>query len=189
MRNELPRKDNRLSISNASAWFDEVIKPLEPSLRSWLVRQFSLGAGLDDVVQESYMRILKAREKRLITHPKTYLYRIARNAALDFLRDSRIRLADPLDEREEEIALSEERAPNDIAEHNQEIGLLKEAIRSLPKRCREIFILRKVDDLSYKEIAARLNISERTISAQMNIGLRKCAEYIERKSDKARPIK
>ncbi len=189
MRNELPRKDNRLSISNAGVWFNEVIKPLEPSLRLWLERQFPLGAGLDDVLQESYMRILKAHEKRLITYPKSYLYQTARNIACDFLRDSHIRLADPLNESEEDLALNEDQAPNEIAERNQEMELLKEAIRSLPKRCREIFILRKVEDLSYKEIAARLNISERTISAQMNIGLRKCAEYIERKSDKIRPIK
>lgn len=186
MRNELNSKDVRMSNSNSNVWFNEVIKPMEPSLRSWLIRQFPIGSGVDDVLQESYIRILKAREKRAISYPKSYLYRTARNVAYDFLQDSNVTLTDPLDESHGEGILADSKMPNEIAAHNQEVKLLKEAIGSLPKKCREIFTLRKVYDLSYKEIAARLNISERTISAQMNIGLRKCAKFIERKSGESR---
>jgi RNA polymerase sigma-70 factor (ECF subfamily) len=54
------------------------------------------------------------------------------------------------------------------------------AIQSLPERCREVMTLRKVYGLPQKEIAARLGISECTVSAQLTIGVRKCTESFAR---------
>lgn len=172
-----------MNKSNASLWFDEEIKPLEPSLRSWLNRQFQADTHVEDILQESYFRVLKAREKRVISYPKAYLYRTAHNVACDFLKDARVNCTDALEDTQVVDILVQPETTHEIIQRNHDISLLEDAIKALPKKCREIFTLRKVYDLSYKEIAAQLKISERTISAQMNIALRKCAAFIERNSD------
>ena len=69
---------------------------------------------------------------------------------------------------------------------NQELEFLTQAIQSLPDRCRQIFTLRKIYNLSQAEIATRLGISEFTVSAQLTIGVHKCTEFFARHRREAR---
>ena len=48
-----------------------------------------------------------------------------------------------------------------------------QAVLELPRRCREVFLLSRVDGLRYKEIADRMNISQNTVECQMTIALQK----------------
>ena len=57
---------------------------------------------------------------------------------------------------------------------------MTKAIQSLPDRCRQVFTLRKVYGLSQKEVARELGISEKTVSAQIAIGMRKCTSFVAR---------
>lgn len=56
---------------------------------------------------------------------------------------------------------------------------LQEAIDSLPERCREVFLLSKVEGLKNREIAERLNISEKTVERHMSIALSKLREDLD----------
>jgi RNA polymerase sigma factor (sigma-70 family) len=49
---------------------------------------------------------------------------------------------------------------------------------ALPQRCRQVFTLRKLYGLSHREIAAQLAISERTVEAQIDKAMRRCAAYL-----------
>ncbi|HEY5500096.1 MAG TPA: sigma-70 family RNA polymerase sigma factor, partial [Bacteroidales bacterium] len=61
---------------------------------------------------------------------------------------------------------------NALTEENID-KIINEAIDSLPNRCREIFIMSRMDLLKYREIAAQLNISINTVENQMSIALHK----------------
>ena len=61
------------------------------------------------------------------------------------------------------------------------VEILNQAILALPKRCRQIFILRKLENLSHKEISQRMGISVHTVESQLTKGLKKCQKYFERK--------
>ena len=63
--------------------------------------------------------------------------------------------------------------------------LLQAAVESLPEKCREIFILSREEQLSYKEIAQVKEISVKTVENQMGIALKKIREYIASHSDEA----
>jgi RNA polymerase sigma-70 factor (ECF subfamily) len=63
---------------------------------------------------------------------------------------------------------------------HENLEILTRAIQSLPDRCRQIFTLRKVYGLSQAEIAEKLNLSPRTVNAQISIGVNKCAEFVGR---------
>ena len=62
----------------------------------------------------------------------------------------------------------------------EELEILTQAIQSLPDRCRQIFTLRKVYGMSQAAIAEKLEISTRTVNAQLSIGINKCAEFVGR---------
>jgi RNA polymerase sigma-70 factor (ECF subfamily) len=71
--------------------------------------------------------------------------------------------------------------PETVA-RNQELALLTEAIQSLPDRCRQIFTLRSVYGMTQREIAEKLGISDRTVAAQLTIGVEKCTEFMLRRT-------
>ena len=69
----------------------------------------------------------------------------------------------------------------DIVCSREEIALLVEAIDTLPSRCREIIILRKLKGLPQAAIAEKLQISEHTVEVQVMRGMKRCDEYLHRR--------
>ncbi|QYM80446.1 sigma-70 family RNA polymerase sigma factor [Horticoccus luteus] len=167
--------------SEQSRWLAEHVQPHEPMLRAWLQSRFGAGSDVDDIVQEAYMRLWRARQNGKVSAPKAFFFAIARNIALDLARHEQIARMDSLAEIDcLSVSDGSEAIPESVA-RNQELALLTEAIQSLPERCREVFTLRKLYGLSQKEIATRLGISEHTVSAQLTIGLHKCTEFLSRR--------
>jgi len=72
--------------SKHARWFAEEVQPHESSLRSYLRHTFPSLSDVDDVVQESHARLLRAHDAGRITYAKAFLFTTARNAALDFFR-------------------------------------------------------------------------------------------------------
>lgn len=163
-----------------SCWFQQHVQPHEPMLRAWLQSRFSDDGDIDDIVQETYVRILRARGRGDVESPKAFLFAVARNLALDRLRHRRVARTESLVENEALSVLEESDGIPETIARNQELEILTEAIQSLPDRCRRIFTLRKVYGLSQAEIAQRLGLSTNTVSAQLTIGVRKCMEFMLR---------
>lgn len=139
-----------------------------------------MGVEIDDILQEAYVRVLNAHASGRLDSPKAFLFATARNLAMDHFRRQRHRADNSLAGNDMLSVLDEYEDVSETVARNQELGLLTEAIQSLPDRCRQVFTLRKIYGLSQKEIAERLNISEHTVSAQLTIGLQKCTQYFSR---------
>lgn len=75
---------------NTARWFEEKVFPHEPQLRAFLHRQFPTLRDTDDLVQEVYLKIRRARRSDQIRSVKSYLFGIARNAALSLFRRKRV---------------------------------------------------------------------------------------------------
>jgi RNA polymerase sigma-70 factor (ECF subfamily) len=157
-------------------WFAEDVHPHDASLRAFLRGRFPAVRDVDDVVQESYLRIWKARALHPIDSAKAFLFRVARNLALDTLRRGRHSPIDGVTDLAALFVIDERPDAAAAAARQQEIDLLVDAIDALPARCREIFILRKLQGVSQKDIAARLGLSEQTVQVQAARGLRRVAE-------------
>ncbi|MGD1030852.1 MAG: sigma-70 family RNA polymerase sigma factor [Opitutaceae bacterium] len=164
--------------SERSRWFSEEIEPHDSSLRAYLHSRFPSLTDVDDIMQDSYIKVLQAAKRRPLFRAKAYLFATVRNAALGLLRRPRIFSEKPVTDI---AALSVSEEGVDVAERvstNQEIAILLDAIDALPLRCREIFILRKLQGVPQKEIAARLGISEQTVQVQIARGAKKCARFL-----------
>lgn len=164
----------------SARWFAAEVQPHAPGLRAYLCGQFPSLPDVDDVVQESLVRVVRAREKGRVDSPRALLFATARNLALDIVRRQRVIAFEPITEvTDSSVFLSGGAIPESVS-RNEEIDLLTQAIQSLPDRCRQVFTLRVAYGLSQREIAMRLGISENTVEKQMGKGIRRCTEFFAR---------
>lgn len=173
--------------SEQARWFAEHVLRHEPTLRAWLHSRFSLQVVLDDIVQETYLRVWRAHLAGELHAPKAFLFATARNLALDHLRRHHVSRTRPLVESDLSNVLDEQGDIPEAVARNQEFALLTEAIQTLPDRCRQIFTLRTVYGFTQRAIAEKLGISDRTVAAQLTIGVAKCSEFMLRRYEGRRP--
>ncbi len=164
--------------SNQAHWFTEEVHPYHAQLKSYLRGSFPSIRDVDDVVQESYLRVWKRQLLRPLTCARSFLYTVARNLAIDTLRREAISPVEKIPDLESLRVAASQPSPDEAACTNDELDLLLDAIESLPPRCREVVILRKIHGLSPPEIADRLGISEGTVHLHGAKGVRRCEEFL-----------
>ncbi|HEY8509078.1 MAG TPA: sigma-70 family RNA polymerase sigma factor [Steroidobacteraceae bacterium] len=130
-----------------------------------LVRSRSVA---EEIVQETWLRAYLHREQVDVRAP--YLFSIARNLAFKARRHDRVVDAFAVRDAYSAELYGTCASAEDAAIADERLQILEEAIRSLPPQCRAVFTLRMFQDRSYKEIAAQLNISARTVEKHVALG-------------------
>lgn len=166
------------SDSETARWFVQEVQPHESSLRGYLLSMGAV-ADVDDLVQETYLRLVRARARRSIRSTRGLLFAIARNAALDLFRRRAVAKTDAITEIDESCVLNEAPGVPEMVAGREDSDLLAAAIRALPERCRQVLVLRKFEQLSHKEIAERLGIAPHTVEVQIKKAIRRCEEFFE----------
>jgi len=165
--------------SENTRWFAEEVQPHESSLRSYLRAVFPSLPDIDDIVQESYARLIRAHEGGRIGYAKAILFTTARNAAIDFFRRRKVVCIQGVADLSTLSVIEDKPDASESANKQEELQMLSAAVRDLPERCRQVLTLRLLYAISHKEIATRLGISEHTVKAQLAKGMRRCADYFE----------
>lgn len=124
-----------------------------------------------DIVDEVFIRFWNNRATiPQIDNLLVYLYKATKNAGLNYLSRTAFRnMHEAFDEIE--IELKDERDPESLLMNKELQALIWEAVASLPPRCKMIFKLVREDGLKYKEVAEVLNLSVKTVDAQMVIAV------------------
>jgi RNA polymerase sigma-70 factor (family 1) len=108
---------------------------------------------------------------------KAYLFKAAYHTSLNYLNETRRKKAISLEDIDVDLGVDHICPETDLI--NKELkGIIEQAIDSLPPRCKLIYQMAKVEQMKYKEIAALLNISVKTIDHQLTIAVRKIGEVI-----------
>ena len=129
-----------------------------------------------DIVLEVFLKIWENRTKIESLNLEAFLFRLVRNSCIDYIKHIKV-----LNNRMHEIEISTKyeelyridfvgNEPYILIEHELKIKIEK-TIQSLPNRCREVFILSRIDGLKNKEIAEKLNINIKNVERHLNRAL------------------
>jgi len=164
--------------ANPAKWFQDEVHPHDAQLKSYLRGSFPSIRDVDDVVQESYLRIWRAASQEPVKSAKAFLYLVARRVALNFVRKERNSPVDAYGDEAMSGVLDDKPNAREAAIIQDRVNLLADALMSLPPRCREIMVLHKMKGLAQKEVADQLGLSERTVETQIRNGVARCLTYL-----------
>jgi RNA polymerase sigma factor (sigma-70 family) len=147
-------------------------------LYNFFLRLTSNRSASEDLVQDVFIRILKYRSSYKGENKfMIWLYRIARNTHIDYLRKRKDEVS--LGEQQDEVP-SQELTPPEKAEKAQEILRLSQALAKLPLKKREVIILSRFQNLKHKEIAELLDCQIGTVKANIHRAIKELGKaYFE----------
>jgi RNA polymerase sigma factor (sigma-70 family) len=142
---------------------------------------------IEDVAQEAFLRAYICERREPIEQPKPFLFRVAKNLALTRLsRKSRL-IVEYIEEAGASATGGTEPGTDEELEAQQCLGLYCEAIATLPEKCRQVFLLRKVHGLSHKEIGEHMNLSVSSVEKYLRQSILTCEEYLRNRDGSSPP--
>ena len=171
------------------AWFRRDILPLEADLLAY-ARRFCRDGETDpeDLVHDTFARAIAYKAWREVLNPGAFASRILRNTALDALRRRKVLTITAVADFERLGLADEMPTQEDVTVSRDELRQLHQAIEELPAQCRKVFTLRKVYNLSPRDIAERLGLSVSTVEKHLVKGLRYCSDKLGRGDGRSKSV-
>jgi RNA polymerase sigma-70 factor (ECF subfamily) len=158
------------------AWFFREIFPLEGSLTRFLRRHWRRTSEAEDLRQEIYMKVYEAAASGLPAYPKAFLFATARNHLASCARRERVVSFDLMADLDGLGLSNDLPTPERDVVARDELRRMHRALDRLPPRLREVVKLRRIEDLSAREVAARLNVAVTTVDEQLARAIRLLAD-------------
>jgi len=152
----------------------EVYLANESALHAFISRFVYRRHDIDDISQEAFLRAYKAERKTKIQNPKAFLYKVARNVALDELKKKSNLLTEYIEDIAGFDVLQTEKSFEERFDDKETFKVFCEAVSMLAPKCQKVFIMRRVYGFTQKEIARELGISVSTVEKHIATGLRRC---------------
>jgi RNA polymerase sigma factor (sigma-70 family) len=152
----------------------------ERGLKRFLGRFLPRAHDVDDVAQETFLRAFAAETDQDVRDPKAFLYKVARNLALNERARLSTRLTGSIEDFPDPSVLGQKDqvTGEQVMEGREMLAIFADAVSRLPDQCRKVFLLRKVQGLSQREVAAQLGISESTVEKHVAAGLVRCVDHL-----------
>ncbi|WP_050549234.1 sigma-70 family RNA polymerase sigma factor [Pseudomonas sp. GM33] len=135
-----------------------------------------------DIAQASVERFLMLPEEQEVRSPAGLLRQIARNMKIDMARHRQRLPMESLESRADADflpGLSHDFDPERIFLGQERVALLSQAVDSMPARCREAFILSRIDGLAHHEVATGMGISPSMVEKHVALGLKICRQFLD----------
>ena len=160
-----------MSVSDERAiWLGRQVLPHEAMLRAWLSRRRLAGLDIDDIIQETYSRLMTAESVQHVHDAKSYAFQVAGSVVIDHLRRMKVVSIASVPDLDYLEVVSDEPSPERQVIDREELHRLAGMIARLPGRVREVFTLRRVYGLSQREVAEKMAIAESTVEKHMARG-------------------
>jgi RNA polymerase sigma-70 factor (ECF subfamily) len=149
-----------------SAAFAVLVRRHQDAVYRFVLRMVGTRDEALDLTQDAFVRAWQALPQwQPEAQFRTWLFRIASNAALDALRRRRVVEFEPLNDAFE--AAADEPDPEKRLELKRRVAALEASLAKLSAEHREILLLREVENMTYEEIGAVLGLSEGTVKSRL----------------------
>jgi|HubBroStandDraft_2_1064218.scaffolds.fasta_scaffold28593_2 RNA polymerase sigma factor (sigma-70 family) len=164
--------------SEVDLWFVREVLPLEAALMQFIRHSWRNANDVEDLCHDVYVSLYIAAQKQ-IPHPtRPFAFAVARNILINRIKREQIVSIEAVADLDElGIALDEPSTDRAVIAR-QELHRLQAALDRLQPRCREAVVLRKIEGLSRREIAARMGIAEATVAEYLAIGIDALADLM-----------
>ncbi len=162
-------------------WFRLQVLPFESQLRSYVRRILPDDADADDIVHDTFVRIITLPGWRQVATPVAFMKTVARNLVHDLFRHRNVVPIYYMADLETTNAVDELANPELTTTGRDELRYLAQLVENLPPQCRKVFTLRKIHGLSNDAIAKQLGLSVSTIEKHLVKALRLCSEGLARR--------
>ena len=139
-------------------------------LQTYLTRKLRDAETASDLTQETFLRFAEhghSSAAAAVTHERSYLYRTAHNLAVDYARRQRRERTDAVGPDDLAVLPDDRPSPERIAGGHDELGRVRKALLELPERTRQVFALARIEGLTYREVAQRLQISDSSVQKHL----------------------
>ena len=167
-----------LAGAGVSPWFVREVLPLEAALMQFLRRSLSNASDADDLCQDVYVRVYQAALEKIPNPAKPFVFTVARNLLLNRARHEAVVSIEAVADLEALNIVKDEPGTDRWVIAREELRRLEDALTRLTPRCRQAFVLRKIEGLSQREIAQRMGISEKTVERHISDGISALADFL-----------
>jgi RNA polymerase sigma factor (sigma-70 family) len=174
-----PTTPESTPAADQTRWFAEEIHAHDGPLKAYLRGSFPTVRDVEDIVQESYLRIWRIRATQPIRSAKAFLYSVAKRLAIDWVRREKTASIDRVEDWGALSVFDDGKSALEGLQRAEIVELMIAAVASLPPRCREIVILRKFKLLNVRETALQLGLREHTIEVQLARGNGRIRAYLQ----------
>lgn len=171
-------------------WFVVNVLPLEGLLNRFLRHRLPQGEEeANDVRQETYARVYESvLRKGAPLHAQSFVLTVAKNILIDRARRQRVVSMEYVADIEAVEVWTDLDMVNRGMVARLELARFGSALKRLPERCAEVVRLRKVEQVSQREAAARMGITEATVERQLSKGIRLLAQEILAEEPQSEPL-
>ncbi len=137
-------------------------------LQAYLTHKVRDGETAAELTQEAFLRYAQQGPgAAAVVHPRSYLYRTAHNLAVDHVRRQRRERTDPVPVDDMAGVADERPSPERVAGGLSDVAAARDALLELPERTRQVFVLTRIEGLTYGEVALRLQISDSSVQKHL----------------------
>lgn len=166
----------------------EVVEKYYDDLLAFISHKCGSRSLAEEVVQETWLRAYRTAAL-MPDNPRAYVYRMARNLLIDHHRRNILQenlksighegISDGATERFCSVKPETTSSQEDVFAAKQELQMIANAVDGLPSRCREVFLLYRGQELSMKEISAKLGISVKTVENHITRAMVECRSILQ----------
>ena len=174
-----PRSRVKPEGADAELWH-RLVDEFTTPLTGFFAKRIRDRAEVDDLVQDVFVRLLKRSEGAEIEYLRGYVFQVARSVLNDRLRKAQVRHASAHEPFDDVRHGDSDFSPERVYLGKEDLSALIDAVRELPQRTQDVFVLRAFENRKYTEIAAMMKLSVRAIEKHMAKALAHVGRALDR---------
>ena len=136
-------------------------------LKCYINKRLNSKDAATDLTHETFVRLLSRSPAIQLENPRAYLYRIAHNLVVDYLRQENRRKTEAVSNDRLVTIPDGQPSPEQSVGARNDMAMVRAAILEMPERTRHVFVLARIEGLTYREVSKRLHISESSVQKHL----------------------